>query len=1550
MKKYSILTCFCMWAGILATQIPATPKVNIAQPLIFSIASFETASWQGPLLIDIEMIVGDSIRLDDSLLHDSLGFGWTCNGFNLHDSTYTAGDTLTQTISIDFDTTALPYSYVEVVLDQKFTHHGSDETATGRCYIYFTPWRSIEVWSQGDFGGLNRVWTHTHASGSRAYQAQTTVPSSDIPANFEVVEEWQENFYDLFVEDLAYSVPMLAIHPDSLTAADSLSAYKKTASFRFNGQVRGQLSADFFQDGTNDQRFQVQRGLAGIQVELWNKGGFFPIAKGVTNAEGKYSFPYDVWKSQPLVAFYIKVRAYNPKHEIRGYVKYPFKKIHCENLGAELISYNTWLPGNTENLDFGSEELNIGVLRGVSQCFLAYEFVESQSSYNLVSGLNVAVLSALENQSGTFFWPNILCPNVPNAEIITQVNGAALGRPTIFLERNRDENTVWHEFGHFVMWNLQDFCWTELVTSTGSHSASGIENPRLAWTEGFASGMETITDLHYHYIDQESSFDRMTDYEGKRMHEGLNGYVAEYYLSMAMRDMFDGSQQVKECYAYESDPLKALQPTYKDLPDTSKTGTWQVHEDIYEFPLDVIFDAVALGSTVDAEGNGQISSSGEFFANLMHLVSCEDREAIKIIFDENLVGWGVLNNTAFAFSGLSADIIGRNGPQEVMDGTNENLEDLHTGFNWMLQGQGLTTAAVDFNPQNLDVRTLDATTGDFNVGISTCLIDPLTVANNASLLINDASAFNNWVLDQENNLANTHIEVSSYNSIKVAPGGHLQVGSTNQSAELEMLGNLRLEGSISVVDNSELIITDGAKLFLAPGHQIVLEGANSILRVIGQVVIEENSEFSFTGDGRIIFDASPIVSSDNLIFTYNSGFVLEGNGPNHIMAEIHQSILAASADHNALGPGNYIRITNGKVLLNDGASLRVSIPIEMENAVLDALHSGDTPNGLYLAGQEGIDISHSSFNNMRYGIRNLNAYGEVLELYGCEFNYCEYGLWQQGYTAELYGSDFSHCDYAVYTIGASLPGYVGGCTISDCNTGLLFFGNTTLHLNATSIHNNVDFGVDFYGRTFSSWCGDISDNFIGFQGICSEVVLSSKFKPYSGYMDFSGNRYGINMQGTNLRLNWGNNDLVSTDPLSTSNTNVFSRNVAWYATHSGLMSNTQILASGNKWDNDLSSTTNKPIYQSDPFVAPFGNHQMTVIEPFTGVLSPATVKSFSSISVRPSCPSLVSSDDVNGFVLVENEFHNPEHGTPELDLEPLTGTTDHEFQGMTLQSALSATLEGMYDEMESQRYTVAAGRLADIIRTADNSLWQYAPDEYVSYLLDYAYLRMMEAMEYACLYEGAIDNGSTALVDEVIDAQEALIAMVVAETNPNMEVYSTRFKYNLDLATTHWILRDHSNATATLNAMQLWTLGNELEIVNSTLCIIDYEKDLAEGILNLYNADESPYPCKVDFVLPDLRGEETTGLPIGQKNSTSLELFPNPASHTVQVRFVLSRPSAATFTIYNAKGQQVLDPTELQATKEGSFVLNTSSLSDGIYYVKAFAAGKEATTTFSVQQ
>ena len=71
-----------------------------------------------------------------------------------------------------------------------------------------------------------------------------------------------------------------------------------------------------------------------------------------------------------------------------------------------------------------------------------------------------------------------------------------------------------------------------------------------------------------------------------------------------------------------------------------------------------------------------------------------------------------------------------------------------------------------------------------------------------------------------------------------------------------------------------------------------------------------------------------------------------------------------------------------------------------------------------------------------------------------------------------------------------------------------------------------------------------------------------------------------------------------------------------------------------------------------------------------------------------------------------------------------------------------------------------------------------------------------------------------------------------------------------------------------------------------------------------------------------------TSLGIDPAQSTELSLYPNPANHSVTVRFA-AQTRHTTATIYDMAGRVVVNlPVEAGST---SLTINTSSLANGVY-------------------
>jgi hypothetical protein len=75
---------------------------------------------------------------------------------------------------------------------------------------------------------------------------------------------------------------------------------------------------------------------------------------------------------------------------------------------------------------------------------------------------------------------------------------------------------------------------------------------------------------------------------------------------------------------------------------------------------------------------------------------------------------------------------------------------------------------------------------------------------------------------------------------------------------------------------------------------------------------------------------------------------------------------------------------------------------------------------------------------------------------------------------------------------------------------------------------------------------------------------------------------------------------------------------------------------------------------------------------------------------------------------------------------------------------------------------------------------------------------------------------------------------------------------------------------------------------------------------------------------------------IDHLSDNRLILSPNPFQENLNITYNLNAPESLSITIYNSIGQQVYTQ-QLAAFQDGSFQVNTSGLSDGIYYLKITA-------------
>ena len=135
------------------------------------------------------------------------------------------------------------------------------------------------------------------APPARQYIHSDSIPSSDLPPGFVVQEDWHHRLRTVHVPGLAFAIPMLPEHPDSIYSATPSAQKNGDGCFlgaRYQGNISGRIRSPFFVDGSFPASSPL-RPLSGLWVEIREFDGPFTqiLAEGVTDAEGRFDLPVD---------------------------------------------------------------------------------------------------------------------------------------------------------------------------------------------------------------------------------------------------------------------------------------------------------------------------------------------------------------------------------------------------------------------------------------------------------------------------------------------------------------------------------------------------------------------------------------------------------------------------------------------------------------------------------------------------------------------------------------------------------------------------------------------------------------------------------------------------------------------------------------------------------------------------------------------------------------------------------------------------------------------------------------------------------------------------------------------------------------------------------------------------------------------------------------------------------------------------------------------------------------------------------------------------------
>lgn len=1008
---------------------------------------------------------------------------WELQNINFEFSgEFAKGDELEVVFTIVNNTNMLSFYPTEFFVEHYV--HTESEKVRALFMVYFTPYNTIEIIGEPALEGQHRIWYAKSATEpERVYVDPNSIPVSDIPNDFNPEYEWQSNYRSVHVPGLAYSIPMMAIDPDEIPDSLKNQAERGDGCFlskKFVGNIRGRILAEFFNENIGGYNNIPLRGVEIEIIEVNNNWINVTLGETSTDSDGYFSVWVDICRAfeNNNVKLFVRVKGRNKFYEIwaskRNHIYFDVEKHDMPDVDW---AYNN---GHINNLELGDILAYHESIKAVHLAVLAYEYANTFSGITLDKNLII--------KSGTietYFFPDGNC-GLP----IPYYSHLIVPFPAIRLSSGQviSESTTWHEFGHYLMWQLQNKCWIEIKSgSFASHSINANSNSRIAWTEGFANAFMAICDAHYNFLDDENRFDEDgNDYERRTLSNNLitNGYASEFYVATNLYDLWDGADKFRTA---------VIDTMYNDA------SHWlSFEQDDISLTFEEICTIIKNGDPEALpENNGNIEDIQRFQELLIKELDCSPEvEKVNKCFYQNRVVREVsnLNNVV-------------------------NSDGIYITYSLLYEGNAIPDSIrlyglgeYDYiHKQRENITTINTTALNYNLPYSTNIQElnqPLTLSNSGVLYVNNnlAPGIQSGNTSAVRPPVNQTAIYELCNSKRFTLGSNAQMvigdNSGNYYAEFRVKSGssiyLNTNANLRINNNSKLIIEAGAKLFIAENVSVFLNGTNAIIENYGTIEVLNNAVFTKTGSGYIKFKNN---NGQAMKLNANAKFIYTGTGKTDKVLEIDNSqveVISYSGSEFKVNNA-FIKFTNGKLTiksllhlngvkvagLGHGLVATGDFPVTIENCEFESANNGIE---LYYTNAHGSNavIYNSTFNNS-IGVK---AYGRAFSIDNCLFENVDYGIYAENFSQNSTIQNSTINDALVYAIllnGSSIPviscdnltigdntsNYsMSGISAVNCNVNLkcseIYSKETAIYLGLNAILDISNENTSTYGNNIIS--------------------------------------------------------------------------------------------------------------------------------------------------------------------------------------------------------------------------------------------------------------------------------------------------------------------------------------------------------------------------------------------------------------------------------------------------------------------------------------------------
>ncbi len=878
-KTYTILAIVLFLENIVMASQPV--------PLTARVVSREVNNVTGKLRITLEVAVQDSIYFRDTRFKDN-----SPDGHPIFSSLgvppfvkyklYTRQDTFRLSYDFNYDKNHLPYypvplaislevfttGNVKVITPPKNPHPTRDDEFEGEpmvveamARIYFTPYKTIEVWSEIDFQNLKRAWLDPEETvPQRVEIPRDSIPLSNLGDDIDTeAQPWKDEWNMVFVPGLPYSIPMERNTPlESINLEEAPENGRNgcgPARQRFSYILTGRLTTSF----TNDRGIPITMPLSGLEIKFFendlsqhdysNLDDQY-LGSTVTRDDGSFEFSFNIcqhrWTEGGKIEVYLSVKANDPTWDVKAKTSFGFISNNNPPLFTRRAIIGNFHLGHNGSAgtiyNIGERNISDRSHRSVAFVKHALEFCNN-NGVEVPGGISVWPYFPMD--AGGFF----ISPTILYEVDIPIIHGLVGGRPSIFLSDGitgtGDENTIYHEFGHYLMWQLQQKNWLNPLTAGFvDYNINQEDNPNIAWTEGWANGFMAICDMGNYQLDQEFQRDDAINWEWVPIVPEVSiGYHNIRNIGAAMFDLFDGED-------------KLLQYSIPGGPFTVDDGGF----DQVSLSLAQICQPIADHHPFNG---GLLQDVDDYFRALVNGAGCEQGGEIKQVFDNNRV----VNDAAdFLNSGFSTDQVGINIEREyrVVNGNFVRLLGL--------QIAGIDVPSIEFTENFFIDHPIDSRDWSFNFGVPPIWIlgqvgslsDDLSVTGNGELYFNHQSRL--WFFNQDGISINPPqgskllAEMCNGTHLLAENGGSIILGDPAAGNKATL--SLGMESLLEIGDGGTLIIENGSSIeagrggtvYLRTGAHLIIRGSSEILvRTGGWLCVEPGVSIELQDRGSSIF-------------------------------------------------------------------------------------------------------------------------------------------------------------------------------------------------------------------------------------------------------------------------------------------------------------------------------------------------------------------------------------------------------------------------------------------------------------------------------------------------------------------------------------------------------------------------------------------------------------------------------------------------------------------------------------------------------------------------